>query len=411
MQDGLRAADALVTPDRVRGYPRMLLALYALALVGLAATLRHGLDRSGHPLGADFIIFYAASSLTLKGHAATAYLPAALLAAERGAVAASRGLYLWCYPPSFQLAIAPLALLPYRAALGVWLALTGGLYLATVRLISPTRAALLLALAFPAAFLNLVQGQTGFLTAALLGCGLLLIERRPILAGAVLGLLIYKPHFGVLVPLALVAGGRWRTLAAMAGCAAALVATSAWAFGLDAWLQFARTVPMVSRNLSAGLLPLAKDPSLFAALRQLGAPQALALGANLALALPVIALTMKAWRDGVGLPLRAGLTVTAALIASPYAFDYDLVALVIPLGVLAEHLRTHATAPPGTRALVALGFASTFVLEPLSLFAHVQLMPALLLAVFAACWSAAYQGAPRFALLRRRAGTGPLLAG
>ncbi len=411
MDGRLRNADGWVTSARIRGYPRMLLAIYAVALIALVASLRHGLDPSGHPLGADFIIFYGASSLALKGHAALAYVPATLLVAERGAVAASRGVYLWCYPPSFQLAIAPLALLPYRAALGAWLAVTGGLYLATVRLISPTRAALLLALAFPAAFLNLVQGQTGFLTAALLGGGLLLSERRPVVAGAILGLLIYKPHFGVLVPLALVAGGRWRTLCAMAASAAALAAASAWAFGLDAWLQFVRTVPLVSRNLSSGLLPLAKDPSLFAGLRQLGVPATLALGANAAVALPVVVLTLKAWRDRLPLPLLAALTVTAALIASPYAFDYDLVALCIPLGVLAEHMRRHPATPPGTRALVAAGFVSTFVLEPLSLFAHLQLTPILLLTVFAACWAAAYEGAPERRSLRHSGGTALLLAG
>ena len=411
MDRWLRAADGWVTAARIRAYPRLLLAIYAVALAALVLTLRQGLDPSGHPLGADFIIFYAASNLALHGHAALAYAPAALLAAERGAVAASRGLYLWCYPPSFQLAMAPLALLPYRAALAAWLAATGGLYLAAVRLISPTRAALPLALAFPAAFLTLVQGQTGFLTAALLGGGLLLSERRPILSGAVLGLLIYKPHFGVLVPLALMAGARWRTLAAMAGTAAALVGASAWAFGPGAWLQFVATLPLVSHNLSSGLLPLAKDPSLFAGLRQLGAPQTLALGVNAAIALPVIALTLKAWRDRTALPLRTGLTVTAILIASPYAFDYDLVALAIPLGVLAEHLRGHPAPPPGLRALVGLGFAASFLLEPLSLFARLQLTPVLLLALFAAGWSAAYAGAPRYVSQRLRGGTAPQLAG
>jgi hypothetical protein len=410
MDAWLRIADGWVTPERVRGYPRLLLALYGLALVALALSLRHGLDPSGHPLGADFIIFYAASSLALHGHAAAAYAPAALLAAERGAVAASRGVYLWCYPPSFQLALWPLALLPYRAALAAWLGLTGGLYLLTVRMISPTRSALILALAFPAGFLNLVQGQTGFLTAALLGGGLLMSERRPIAAGVVLGLLIYKPHFGVLIPLALAAGGRWRTVVAMGLSALALVGASAAAFGVDAWIAFARTLPLVSHNLASGALPLAKDPSVYAALRQLGAPQAVALGANLALALPVLALTLKAWRDGAPLPLRAGMSVAAVLIASPYAFDYDLAALAVPLGVLAQHLGVQG-GRPGLRALVAAGFAAPFGLEPLSLFAHLQLAPLLLVALFAGLWRAAYADAPRRRAVTPRGGTAAALAG
>ncbi len=383
MDGWLRRADGWVTHARVVGYARLLLAAYAVALVALGLSLRHGLDVGGAPPGADFIIFYAASKLTLQGHAVQAYAPAVILATERSVVAASRGVYLWCYPPVFQLLVAPLAWLPYRAALAAWLAGTGALYLGAVRLVSRHPLASLLALAFPAAFLNLVQGQTGFLTAALLGGGLLLSARRPVLAGLALSLLIYKPHFGLLVPLALLAGGRWRTLAAMAAGAALLLTASVGAFGLAPWLAFLHALPMVSANLASGTLPLHKDPSVFAALRLLGLPARPALAANLLLALPPIVLALQAWRRRASGPLCAAMTVTAALIASPYAFDYDLAVLAIPLGVLIEHMRTHA-APAGSRLLAVAVFAAPLVLEPLSNYAHLQLMPLALFGLFAA---------------------------
>ena len=196
---------------------------------------------------------------------------------------------------------------------------------------------------------------------------------------------------------------------AMALTAGALVAASAAVFGLDAWIAFVRTLPMVSRNLADGVLPIAKDPSLYAALRQLGAPQALALGANLAFAAPVLALTLKAWRDAKPLPLRAAMVVVCVLVASPYAFDYDLVALAIPLGVLAERLGRQG-GPPGLRTLTAFGFGATFVLEPLSLFAHLQLTPLLLALLFAGLWRLAYADAPAREPAAQP-GTGAALAG
>ena len=64
----------------------------------------------------------------------------------------------------------------------------------------------MLALAFPATFINLFHGQNGFLNAALLGAALLALDRRPVVAGILFGLLSYKPHLGLLVPLALLAG-------------------------------------------------------------------------------------------------------------------------------------------------------------------------------------------------------------
>src|SRR5438105_147271 len=77
-------------------------------------------------------------------------------------------------------------------------------------------------------FSNVGHGQNGFLTATLLGGGLIFLERRPILAGVLLGLLAYKPQFGLLIPLVLLATGRWTAIAAatvtvLSACSATLI--------------------------------------------------------------------------------------------------------------------------------------------------------------------------------------------
>ncbi len=383
----VQVLDRLVTAERVRAYALMLVAGYALGVAGWALSIRHGVDPLGKPLGGDFIIFYAASALALKGKALAAYAPSVLLAAERSVAAGSRGLFLWCYPPTFQLVAAPLALVPYGWALAGWTGMGLAAYLAMTRWISRAPGALLLACAFPAVLLNALQGQNGFLTAALLGAGLLGLDRRPWLAGAALGLLAFKPQLAVLVPLLLVASGRWRSLAGGALSAGGFVLVATAAFGVESWRAFLAFLPQVSHNLAAGALPLFKDPSLYAGLRLLGAPHAAALGANLALAAAAAGLTVLAWRRPGPLPLKAALAVLATLIASPYAFDYDLVLLAIPLGVLAEHGRTHALAP-GAKALMALGFAAPVAMLAASFWLHLQPMPAVLLALYAATWRA-----------------------
>ena len=63
----------------------------------------------------------------------------------------------------------------------------------------------------PAVFVNLGHGHNGFLTAALIGFALVTLDTRPVLAGVLFGLLAYKPQFGLMIPLVLVATGRWRT--------------------------------------------------------------------------------------------------------------------------------------------------------------------------------------------------------
>jgi alpha-1,2-mannosyltransferase len=411
MRHWLETADRWVTRDRVTGYCLILLAFYSLGIAALVLSLRHGLDPGGNPLGADFIIFYTTSRMTLHGHALAAYTPEAILHAEREVVAASRKLFIWCYPPTFQLLIAPLALLPYRAALAAWTAATAGLYLGAIRLISRDRLALLIALIFPTAVFNLIQGQTGFLTTALLGAGLLLGARRPRLAGLILSLLVYKPHFAVLVPLALLAGRRWRCLLYMGLGMAGLCGGSLLVFGPAAWLGFLHILPLVSHNLATGALPLQKVPTVFASLRLLGVPQPFALGLHLLVAAPVVGWTLFCWWTRRDEALCIAMTMVAALIVSPYAFDYDLVILAVPIGLMLERLRA-SPSPAGVRASATLAVFAPFALDLLALFSHFQLVPVGLLAFFLLLARlAAPARADRRTFPRAFAGTAPALAG
>src|ERR1700738_4241155 len=94
---------------------------------------------------------------------------------------------------------------------------------------------LLLALAFPVVLTNTLVGQNGFLTASLIGGMLYLMPTRPVLAGICLGLLSYKPQYGLLFPLVLIAAAEWTVLVTAAIVATAIAAASWLAFGTESW--------------------------------------------------------------------------------------------------------------------------------------------------------------------------------
>jgi alpha-1,2-mannosyltransferase len=318
-----------VTPVRIRTYSIALVGGYSAAIIALGLTAHGALDYAGRPLGADFADVWAAGRLALAGRAAAAYDPAVHYAAQQ---AAFHRLdvpdYSWAYPPQFLWVAAALASLPYLVALAVWQAATAPLYLATVRAIVPRREALLPAIAFPGAFMTLIHGQNAFLTVALLAGGLLVLERRPILAGVLFGLLAYKPQFGLILPLVLACAGRWKTFAAAAATVLATAAACTLIFGVEIWrafldnLSFARTV-----FLEDGSTGFHKLQSAFAAVRLWSGSIALAYAVQGAVAVAVAGATVLLWRSAADMRLKSAGLVTACLLATPYSMDYDLALL------------------------------------------------------------------------------------
>lgn len=304
-----------------------LLGLGAAALlVFVHATANGLLDYQGRPLGTDFSQVWVAGRSVLSGEAAAPYDPALHWARQREVFGPEAEFYGWLYPPTFLLPAAALAVLPYWPALLAWLAGTGALYAATMRAILPRRETLLVALAFPAVFINAGHGNNAFLTAALLGGGLVLLPARPVLAGILFGLLSYKPQFGILIPLALLAGGQLRTFASAAATALLLALASLAAFGWNPWagfidsLAFTRTV--VLEQGGAGF-PRLQSP--FAAVMLLGGGLGAAYGAQaVALGASAVAVAWAWWRP-VDHRLRSAILIVACLLATPYLFDYDLV--------------------------------------------------------------------------------------
>jgi glycosyl transferase family 87 len=374
MLETLRSGD-FVTRERMRLVSVALLAAFAVAFAYLAAT-SHGLnDAQGRPLGTDFSNVYAAGTYVRDGAPEAPFDPVRQYAREQTIFGAATPFYGWHYPPFFLFVAAALALMPYVAALVVWQGASLVFYLLAIRAVLARREPLqqkpqpewnesdghlwvLLALAFPAVFVNLGHGHNGLLTAALIGTALALLDRRPLLAGVLFGLLVYKPQFGILIPVVLIATARWRTVAAAAATAAALVLAATLAFGPPVWdaflasAAFTRTVV-----LEAGGTGWHKIQSVFALVRMWGGPVPLAYAVQAIVTMALAAALVWLWRRPVDFALKAAALIIAAILATPYSLDYDMTALAPAIAFVAAHGLRHGFAPWEKSALALLWLA------------------------------------------------------
>src|ERR1043165_6954565 len=186
----------------------------------------YGPDGSGIPT--DFVNVWSAGRLALEGHPALAWDWDVQKRIQVDLLGQSFvGHFAWHYPPPFLFVAAFLAQFPYAVAFIGWALVSFVPYLVAMRAIVGRPFGWLLAAAFPVVLTNTLVGQNGFLTAALVGGMLVLLPTRPILSGICLGLLSYKPQYGLLFPLVLIAASQW-TVFVTAGVVAAAMAAGAW---------------------------------------------------------------------------------------------------------------------------------------------------------------------------------------
>jgi hypothetical protein len=413
-RDVLRSGDWL-TRERVRLIAVVLLLASTagfLFLVVTAHVTAHGaVDLQRRPLGTDFSNVYAAGTYVDEGNAEAPFDPVPQFARERAIFGDDTQFYGWHYPPYFLFVAAALATMPYGLALAVWQAVTLGLYLLVIRGIldpsfrgastgpafgrpddrlraSPESIAsepkirvlsnrlwtrwlwipdsrfaasgmtwewLLLALAFPAVLINVGHGQNGFLTAALLGGALLVLDRRPLVAGILFGLLVYKPQYGLMLPIVLAVSGRWRCFAAAAATVVGLTVATTLVFGASVWHAFAvfseftRTVV-----LEQGDTGWHKIQSVFAWARMWGAPIPLAYALQGVTTVAVGAALAWLWRSTAAFPLKASGLCLAAILATPYSFDYDMMVLAPAIGFFAADGLARGFGPWEKTALAGL---------------------------------------------------------
>jgi hypothetical protein len=361
----LRSGDWL-TADRVRAAATVSLVLTGLAMLYLLATAHGTLDAWGRPLGTDFSNVWTAGQMALDGRAPAAWDWAAHYQVQQAVHADPRvPFYGWHYPPPFLLLAALLAALPYLAALFLWQAASLWGAVKVCRALLPGRTAFLATLGAPVVLVCLTHGHNGFLTAALLGGGLLLLDRRPLLAGLLFGCLIYKPQLALVVPLLLLAGGHWRAIAGACASAALLVGATLAVWGWPVWQAFLDSLPLTREIvIEQGETGWHKIQSPFALARMWGGPVPLAYAVQGAATLAAMAAVL--WLSRAARPhLRGAAVCAAALLATPYVLDYDLVVLGLGAAFLvADGLERGFL--PWEKSLLALVWIAPLLARPLA---------------------------------------------
>jgi hypothetical protein len=377
-----RPAPHWITAERVKMAVTILVSFYPVTLVGWGILAADQVAAGGVPFGSDFITFWAASFLALTGEAAAAFESIRILWAERVAVPDNQRIFLWHYPPTFQLFILPLAFLPYLTAYFLWVLSTLSALAVVLRRFVPSPYTVPLLLTFTGTFLNFFHGQNGFLTAALLGASMLILPKHKIGAGILIGLMSYKPQLGLLIPLALICGRQWTALI-WATITTILLALSSWVIlGSEVWIAFWKNLPLVQDILIQGRLPWAKIPSVFVALRAIGLEPSYAYAGQGMIA-ALVALTIAwVWRQTPATPLAAALLMAGAPLVSPYVFDYDLALLAVPIAILAWDGVMRGW-HPGDREILVLAFFTPALVSLIYHAVAVQIGPLCLLLLFA----------------------------
>jgi arabinofuranan 3-O-arabinosyltransferase len=318
-------------------------------------------DEKGLGIPTDFVNVWSAGKLVLDGYPAQAYdwdIQKQVQVAVLGR--SYQGNFAWHYPPPFLFVASLLAHFPYAVAFIGWAAASLVPYLAVMRGIVGRPFGLLLALAFPVVLTNTLVGQNGFLTASLIGGTLYLMPARPVLAGICLGLLSYKPQYGLLFPLVLIAASQW-TVFFTAGAVAVGMALLSWfAFGTESWQAFFHWMPMFSQAfLTEGRAPWGKMQSIFALARYFGGTEPLGWLFQWIMSATVAVVLTLVWRSRISYPLKAAALATGTLLITPYLFLYDLMVLAIAMAFL---VRIGLSKGFERHELPALGLAATLMM-------------------------------------------------
>jgi Glycosyltransferase family 87 len=317
-------------------------ALFAVTFIAYAWTIdwRGAIPRDGTTLavGRDFL------NLWMYGRAASSADPGQFydLATYHSAIRDLLGMELngqnWSYPPSIMLLAAPFGQLSYLTALACWTLIGVAVFVAVGRKHVSDWRILIPVVLSPAALFCLISGQSSFLATAMLMAIFALLDRKPVAAGVLIGLLSIKPQLGILFPFMLMASGRWRVFIAAGATALALVGATAAIFGEQLWIDF------VSKGLPVQGLVLSDPdriatpffPTVFMNLRGLDLGTAAAMSVQAAFS--AFALGAMIWafrfRRDADPPLMLALFLACSASASPYLLAYDLLPLTFAAVVL-----------------------------------------------------------------------------
>ena len=344
------------------GYALVFLTFELIAFAYCAAGANGYVVPLDRPGTSDFVSFYAAGLLANDGIPALAYDQVAHYAREQQATEVGVPYNFFYYPPVFLFVCAALARLPYLTAFCVFQAGCLMSCLAAVRRIVRD-VPLSSLLAFPAVFWAIGTGQNALLTATLLAFATLTIDSRPVLAGVLMGALCYKPHLGLLLPVALVAGRHWRAFAAATSTALTLIAGSVLTFGWTTWSAFLTAAAGVGSvyGVAETKIDVAGLTNVYGLILALHGGPALAIQVQIVVTLCVMVAVAWVWSGPHRLAVRAAMLLAGIPVAAPIIMFYDLMIAGLAIAWLIRDGRQYGF-PPWQKT----GLTIAFVLPLLS---------------------------------------------
>jgi hypothetical protein len=289
----------------------------------------------------DFSAFWPAGLLARAHRVVDLYDPAKFLAYRQGLLTSGAVNMRWCYPPTSLLPAMAVSYLPFEPGFWVWGLVNFAGAIGLLRWAGLTRTLILAVLLSPAALWNAELGQLGLLMGAALVAGLTRLTEQPGRAGAVSGLLLLKPQYGLLLPVIALAARRWKFVLACGAACLALCGLTTLLCGVSVWHAY------VSLGLPDAHLFLQLPPSqdgsqkfgvsVFWMLRSFGFGVSAAYGGQ-ALASGLALLGAWAvWRRGDGRGASAMMiTLGLTLLVTPYGYTDDMVAWSVALAALAQ---------------------------------------------------------------------------
>ncbi|WP_422019337.1 glycosyltransferase family 87 protein [Roseibium sp.] len=341
-------------------------------------------------LVSDFLSFWMAARQVLMGMPEVPYDINAFIGVQE--LYNDPGVFFaFFYPPMYLMMITPLGFFSSTTAYIVFQAFNAVALSVVMKKIARHWLAVFLVFGSPAAYMSMMNGQNGLLTAFLFGAGLLCLQsRRLVLAGVFIGLLTIKPQLGVLIPFALLAGGYWITFLS-AVVTTFLFAGASWiVFGSDTWLAFLQQIPAAQLAMTDGFLPVYHLASVFGFIVGIGGSVGVASVLQFMFGLFLVVITVWTWRKQINFEAKAIVLLSASTLISPFIFVYDLTLLSLAIAFLAGG-RANQKLPPWTTTLCAtallitgfsFGIAQTFLIQLGPLAGLLVLIVGLRLAVF-----------------------------
>lgn len=305
----------------------VLAAINALAIIMLWRNGWWLYQADGEPLAHDYVAQWAAGHRVLSGNVALVYDWAAQIAYQTRLIGASKPVELYVfYPPHFLFTAPIFAWLDYVPASLAFLIVTTAAYAASLNLLlKDWLKAALVAVSGGGAFYSIWWVQNGFLTAALLTAGLVLLKNRPVSAGIFFGMLTIKPQLGLLIPIALLCSRNWRAIASAIGTFLILATAAELFLGAGIWREFFASVTETAAFVHEGSLWF-KQQSVFAlAYPFVGPTIAWVVYAVLAAVIATIIAAM--WRGPGSHWAKSSAIVSGSLLVTPYVYTYDAVPL------------------------------------------------------------------------------------